>query len=104
MLTVDSGQWKDIKFLRMDYIKNYNFTMAMGHVDLSDQLRGSYQINCQCCSDWCITNETNMVRGPFYSQFWRVGVGARYVYFCHNSFSQKKKTFQILFPDQYVWP
>ena len=43
MLTVDSGQWKDIKFLRMDYIKNYNFTMAMGHVDLSDQLRGSYK-------------------------------------------------------------
>lgn len=52
MLTVDSGQWKDIKFLGMNYIKNYNFTMAMGHVDLSDQLRGSYQINYQCCSDW----------------------------------------------------
>ena len=33
---VDTNQWEEIKFLRMNFINNYNFTM--GHVDVSDQL------------------------------------------------------------------
>ena len=40
---VDTNQWEEIKFLRMNFINNYNFTM--GHVDVSDQLRGSYRID-----------------------------------------------------------
>jgi len=39
---VDTNQWEEIKFLRMNFINNYNFTM--GHVDVNDQLRGSYCI------------------------------------------------------------
>lgn len=32
-----------IKFLRWNFINNYNFTM--GHADIADQLRGNYQID-----------------------------------------------------------
>ena len=41
---VNSGQWEAIKFFRINSINNYNFNV--GHVDLSDQLQTSYQIDC----------------------------------------------------------
>merc|ERR1711865_615504 len=40
---VDNEQWEDVKFLRMNFINNYNHTM--GQVDITDQLRGSYRID-----------------------------------------------------------
>ena len=40
---VESEKYEEVKFLRMNFINNYNFTM--GHVDVSDQLRGSYRID-----------------------------------------------------------
>ena len=40
---IDTEQYEEIKFLRMNFIHNYNFTM--GHVDVTDQLRGSYRID-----------------------------------------------------------
>ena len=43
VFNVDTNEWGEIKFLRMNFINNYNFTM--GHVDVSDQLRGSYRID-----------------------------------------------------------
>ena len=43
VFNVNNGEWEEIKFLRMNFINNYNFTM--GHVDVSDQLQGSYRID-----------------------------------------------------------
>ena len=43
VFNIDTNEWEEIDFLRMNFINNYNFTM--GHVDVSDQLRGSYQID-----------------------------------------------------------
>ena len=59
---VESEKYEEVKFLRMNFINNYNFTM--GHVDVSDQLRGSYHI------DWWVRN-----RKWWWSMFfWGVGV------------------------------
>ena len=40
---VDSGQVEILKFLRLNYINDYNNTM--GHTDIADQLRGSYRLD-----------------------------------------------------------
>ena len=40
---VETGQNEPVKFLRLDYIDNYNNTM--GHVDVSDQLRNTYRFD-----------------------------------------------------------
>ena len=37
---VDNERWENVKFLRMNFINNYNFTM--GQVDISDHLQGNY--------------------------------------------------------------
>jgi hypothetical protein len=40
---VDTGRKEVLRFLRLNFINNYNHTM--GHVDVADQLRGSYRID-----------------------------------------------------------
>ena len=40
---VDTGQIESLKYLRMNNIDHYNY--SMGHVDLSDQLRDQYRMN-----------------------------------------------------------
>ena len=40
---VDTCEYEEIKFLRLNFINNYNFTM--GHVDVADQLRGNYRMD-----------------------------------------------------------
>ena len=59
---IDTEQYREIKFLRMNFINNYNFTM--GHVDITDQLKGSYRI------DLWVTNR----KWRWSMVFWGIGV------------------------------
>ena len=56
--------WEDVKFLRMNFIHNYNFTM--GHFNVSDQLRGSY------CVDDCWVRDRD--EWWWSMLFWGIGV------------------------------
>ena len=48
---LDTGATEVLKFLRMNNIHNYNFTI--GNVDIVDQLRGSYRVyHWLCNSKW----------------------------------------------------
>ena len=40
---VDTCKYEEIKFLRLNFINNYNFTMD--HIDVADKLRGKYCID-----------------------------------------------------------
>ena len=43
VLDVDTCKYEEIKFLRLNFFNNYSFTM--GHVDVTNQLRGNCGIN-----------------------------------------------------------
>ncbi len=40
VFNVETGKMETLRFLRLNYINDYNY--GMGHVDVSDQLRNNY--------------------------------------------------------------
>ena len=70
---VDTEEVEILEFLRMGHIDNYNNTM--GHVDVADQLRGSYRLDAK----------VRNIKWWWSPMFWAVGVQITNAYVSYKS-------------------